>query len=59
MQERLGHARLETTLAIYTHTTAELHERAADQLDAAMFDANRDTNAGVQTRISADTESSK
>ena len=59
MQERLGHARLETTLAVYTHPTAELHERAADQLDAAMFDANRDANAGVQTRIRAEGESSK
>ena len=59
MQERLGHARLETTLAIYTHTTSELHERAADQLDAAMFDANRDANAGVQTRTTADSKPSK
>ncbi len=59
MQERLGHARLETTLAVYTHTTAELHERAADRLDAAMFDTNRDTNQGAQGRTTADSEPSK
>ncbi|MCH8175788.1 MAG: site-specific integrase [Proteobacteria bacterium] len=41
VQERLGHSDIATTLGIYSHVMPEVHEQAADQLEAAMNYANR------------------
>ncbi len=59
VQERLGHSDIATTLGIYSHVMPEVHEQAADELEAAMFDGNRDGNAGEQGRITANSDSSK
>ena len=48
VQERMGHSEIATTLGIYSHVMPEVHEQAAEELDTAMFDDNRDDNQGVQ-----------
>jgi integrase len=59
VQERLGHSEISTTLGIYSHVMPEVHEQAADELEAAMFDSNGDSNAGVQGQASANGEPAK
>lgn len=39
IQKQLGHARVETTLNIYTHALADSHRRAVEQLEEKLFPA--------------------
>jgi hypothetical protein len=45
----VGHSQVSTTLDIYSHVIPELHEQAANALEAALSDSNDDSNAAEQS----------